>query len=257
MGEIINNQKIAPNIYKLDILAPEISEKAQAGQFVHIKLRSDNLSYDPLLRRPFSIHDIDRGIGIITLIYRVVGRGSNLLSKYMKGEELDILGPLGRGFQIQFSAKNIFIIGGGMGIVPLYFLTRELKNNNIKLFLGGANREEMNYFSKIFTFNNVELNMASIDGSIGFKGTVIDLLREKYNVLKANFLYSCGPKKMLIEVQKLAKNNNIPGELSLEERMGCGIGVCLSCICKTIYGNKRVCKEGPVFPIDEVILNES
>lgn len=252
--KVINNNQISEEYFLMKIDGGSCLDKIKPGQFLHIKVQNDE-SVDPLLRRPLSIHDINYKNNSISLLYRLVGRGTRKLSKYKPEDLLNILGPLGNGFNTNFTNKNILVIGGGMGIAPLYLLTKSLvRNNSIMVLLGGNSSDDMNYFNNCFGNLNIKLKIATMDGSLGFSGTVIDMWNNVNNEI--DFIYSCGPKPMLKEVQKKTNRLNISGEVSLEERMGCGIGVCLSCTCSTEKGNQRVCQEGPVFPINEVVFDD-
>ena len=225
------------------------------GQFYQLKI-TGNYSCDPLLRRPLSIHDFDKKKGLLSFVYRVVGRGTELLSNFVSGDKVNILGPLGNGFKKDFKKKNILIIGGGMGVAPLSYLARNLiGENKIEVFLGFNNAEEAEYFNKEFQKYSLKVRISTMDGSAGFKGNLLELLYDYIDRKEmADYFFSCGPRQMLKELQKLSSKYNIPGQVSLEERMGCGTGVCLSCVCKTVNGNQRVCSEGPVFNIQDVIF---
>lgn len=251
--KVNSNYQVGPGLYRMDIISPEITEQSKPGQFVHIKV-NNRFSYDPLLRRPFSIHDIEPGKGLFSIIYKVVGRGTEILSRYSAGESIDVLGPLGKGFYTKFNGRDIVLIGGGMGIAPLIYLLKHLrKDNNVIVIIGARNKEHLNFFEDIFAINKVKLYTATLDGSGGFKGTVIDVLKEKR--ICGDYVYACGPEGMLVEVQKYGIKEGIAGEFSLEARMGCGTGLCLSCVIKTRRGNKRVCKDGPVFSLEEVVFD--
>ncbi|MGM0436851.1 MAG: dihydroorotate dehydrogenase electron transfer subunit [Bacillota bacterium] len=253
--KIKSNKKIGPKIYKMQLKSSEkISGKP--GQFIHLKINSD--SYDPLLRRPFSIFDLNSEKNLLTIIYKICGKGTQLMKKLKKGDKVEVLESLGNGFNLNKKNENIILLGGGMGIAPLYFLAKELKDkNNIKVLLGANNQSELNFLKNKFSKLEIEVYNTTMDGSLGFKGTVIELLNNsKINKNEIDYIYSCGPTEMLKELQLLIKNQNIEAEASLEERMGCGVGVCLSCTVKTTNGNMRACKEGPVFPLKEVIFNE-
>ncbi len=256
MPKIISNDKISSDYYYMKIKAPEIAVKGLPGQFVHIKVNSDDQSFDPLLRRPFSFFDIDKENGIIEIAYCIVGRGTRILSGY-KSQKLDILGPLGNSFNYTLKNKNIFIIGGGMGIAPLYYLSKKLsKENKVNVLLGGNTGKDLRFFINKFQKLSLNLKTATMDGSRGFKGTVTELWQDSFDLNKIDYLFSCGPEPMLKEIKDTADRYEIQGEVSLEERMGCGIGVCLSCTCKTKEGNKRICTSGPVLPLEEVIFDD-
>ena len=230
--------------------------EANPGQFIHLKIKND--SYDPLLRRPFSIFDVNKKNNLLTIFYKVCGRGTKLMTEIKNGEEVDVLENLGNGFNLKMKNKNLVLIGGGMGIAPLYYLAKKLaKTNRLRVLLGAQNKEELIFLNNKFSKLDLKLDNATIDGSLGFKGNVVDLLK---NIIKdkqkIDYIYSCGPTPMLKELKKIVINNDIETEASLEERMGCGVGVCLSCTVRTSNGNKRACKEGPVFPLKEVIFDE-
>ncbi len=245
------NTQITDEYFLLELEAAELNDIIEPGQFLNIRL-SNTENYDPLLRRPLSIHDINIEKNSVFLLYRLVGKGTKLLSKFKPGEYLDIIGPLGTGFMTDIENKDILIVGGGMGIAPLYYLSKELSiHNKLTIFLGGSKENDLKYFAEKFYKISNDIKLATIDGSMGYMGNVIELWEslEEYNY---DYIYACGPIPMLVCVQELARNNNIKGQVSLEERMGCGIGLCLSCVCQTKDGNQRVCKEGPVFPLKKV-----
>lgn len=250
--KIVKNEQVGLDYFLLEVFAPHDYNKVQPGNFFHLKLSSQGV--DPLLRRPLSIHDVNYQKKTWCFLYRVVGRGTSILTDFKEGAEINILGPLGNSFTLT-QDKEVTLLGGGMGIAPLYCLLKQIYNDcRVNVFIGGNNKNEFMYLYNKISDLALDVNYATIDGSSGFKGTVLDIWKNKG--IKGNYLYSCGPEPMLKEIQKIAIKNNISGEFSLEERMGCGIGVCLSCVCKTKNGNKRVCKEGPVFPIAEVIFND-
>lgn len=263
MAEVITNRKVGTDYYFLELSDDHIDENWQPGRFLHLKVSRDK-AYDPLLRRPFSLFDVNPQKGTFSLLYCVVGRGTRILTDFGPGEKIDYLGPLGHGFFLP-EGKEIIVIGGGMGTAPLFYLCRKLTlRNRVTLLLGGNICTDVEFFQNKFGALDLDIELATMDGSIGLGGTVIDLWNDLYvddkhdGDLKKDFdyLYACGPEPMLAEVQKLAQKYEIEGEISLEERMGCGIGVCLSCVCDTREGNQRVCKEGPVFNLDEVIFDE-
>lgn len=250
--KILANDKIAPGYYKMALASPHIAKTARPGQFVHIKV---NDGYEPLLRRPFSIHSIKNN-DIIEILYRVVGKGTTLLSEKEVGEELDVLGPLGNGFKIDKEGMKFVIIAGGAGIAPLFLLTKNLIHySNDVIVLIGAKSKELILCEQEFKDLGLEAQIATEDGSYGHKGVVTDLLY----LLPATSLslFACGPAIMLHEVANFSIKNNLPCQLSLESRMACGLGACLGCVIKVKNGvktaYKRVCKEGPVFDAKEII----
>ncbi|MFW5979853.1 MAG: dihydroorotate dehydrogenase electron transfer subunit [Bacillota bacterium] len=253
--EILSNIQVGPDIYKLKIKSTEICNNAKPGQFVHIKVNKNN--NDPLLRRPLSIFDRNQKGETISLLYKIYGRGTKILSEYKKGEKIDILGPLGNNFSTNIKDKKILVIAGGMGAAPLYFLTKALSaSNKISVILGSENKYKLSYI--INSFMQLDLNLYSTTISEKNKNVIDYWLELKENGLLNNInkVFTCGPRPMLKTIQQICENDRTPAEVSLEERMGCGIGVCLSCICETIEGNKRLCQEGPVLPLSEVNFDE-
>jgi len=250
------------------VSTPGIARQARPGQFVHLRCQN---SIEPLLRRPFSFHRIKGGS--FEILYKVIGRGTNLLAKRRKGDTIDILGPLGNGFDIQRTSgsrgspslepsraqprgeRTAILIAGGIGVAPLLALAEELTDRRNCLVLIGAKTKKRILCAKDFKKLGVKVHLATDDGSRGYKGFVTDLLR-KVLLLTVNCelssIYACGPKLMLKEVARIAKSFRIVAYGSLEENMACGIGACLGCAIKTRDGYKRVCKDGPVFNLQEI-----
>lgn len=250
--EIKSNIEIAKNIFELKLIGDFKKNVFQAGKFLHLKC-SENIH--PLLRRPMSICDIADNETELTILYRVEGAGTQLISKKKPGDFINMLAPLGVAYDLNVKEnEQIFLVGGGIGVPPLYYLAKELKAKGakIKSFLGFRNKEE-SFYTKEFAQLG-DLVIASVDGSIGHQGFVTDTL-----TLDFDYLYSCGPTAMFNTLQKI-----IPEEknayITMEERMGCGVGACLACVCKTnpkYFPNKnylRACKEGPVFKLHELQL---
>jgi len=266
--KILYNKKIQGNYFHLVLRAPKITKESLPGQFLNIKV---NDAYEPLLRRPFSIHRV-RGVNA-ELLYEVVGRATEVLSHRKPGEYLDAIGPLGNGFTLNTKHKTLnILVAGGMGVAPLTFLTEKLteiknpclsgrqENAKIKiLVLVGAKTKNEILCEREFRDLGCEVKISTDDGSKGFKGKITELLKElllknstNSKQLK-NSIYACGPRPMLKEISRVSKKYNIPAQVSLEEHMACGIGACLGCAVNTKEGFKRVCKEGPVFNGDEII----
>ncbi|MBL7068785.1 MAG: dihydroorotate dehydrogenase electron transfer subunit [Candidatus Omnitrophica bacterium] len=256
-AKIVSNKKVAAGRFKIRLAAPSISKAAEPGQFVMVKC-SDGL--DPLLRRPFSFHRIERGF--FELLYQVIGRGTAALSERKKGERLDVIGPLGNGFDA-LSAKryplNAILVAGGIGVAPLLALAERLAHSveriAFSIFIGARNKEHL-LCEKDFKKLGARLYVAAEDGSKGYKGLVTDLLKKelyaKRSTLNAK-VYACGPRDMLKAVADIARLKHFPCEVSLEEKMACGIGACLGCAVKTLIGHKMVCKDGPVFNAGDII----
>ena len=258
-AEIVANKVIVPGFWLIDMLAPAIAEEAQPGQFLHIRCSEGN---DPLLRRPLSIHYADQKTGHVGVLYQEAGEGTMWLSKRNNGL-LDVLGPLGRGFTLPTEKQRLVLVGGGIGIAPLFFLLRELSAagyaSDTTLFLGARNVQQL-FIEKDAQKLGFTVRSATDDGSTGYHGLVTDLLAEALQQetgKKPDFVYACGPSPMLEKVCSILNEAETAGEVSLEERMGCGVGACLSCVCKTkgeeSFAYRRVCVEGPVFKAKEVI----
>lgn len=236
--KIKENKQLSNDIYLMK-LEGDLSEIKNPGEFVEIKL--DNY----YLRRPISVHNYSKNE--LTLLYKVLGRGTNDLSKYQIGKELDVLVGLGNGFDISKSNKPL-LIAGGIGIAPMYNLALKFNKLGIKpTLIYGVSRESdlvlIDEFSKI-----CNLIICSDDGSHGFKGNVVSYLKE--NKIDFDKYYACGPQVMLKYLKQYSEN----GYVSLEARMGCGFGACMGCSIATTHGPKRVCKEGPVFEASEVLF---
>jgi dihydroorotate dehydrogenase electron transfer subunit len=247
--KILDNIEIAPNIHKIEIERVAGFGAIKPGQFLHIKC-SD--AY--LLRRPISISSVEKDkIGIVV---RKAGEGTVLLCDRKKGETLDVLGPLGNGFTIDEGQRGI-VIGGGIGTAPLLQLVKNLKERQVTVLLG---YKETPYLVEEFKEYAKDVEVATEDGSAGYKGYVTDLLKRKLKKDGADIIYSCGPEIMLKKVQQIASEYKVKSQLSIEERMACGVGACLVCTCKvaTDGGVKhvRTCKDGPVFSGDEVMFHE-
>lgn len=255
MYEIFSNKEVGPDIYHLVLKCEGLEKEVEAGQFFNIKLSGIN-SYDPLLRRPLSVFDFSNESKRVEFVYKVVGKGTEILANYDPGEKLDLLGPLGSPFSISDrQSANIHLIGGGMGIAPLYLLAKKLKDLPIKVFLGAANKAELEFFADKFKNLGVEIHLAAMEEKLEIKGTALRLWDNYLKSELPSFVYCCGPEPLLSAVEIKALKEKIPGEISIEKRMGCGFGVCLSCSCESRNENeknKRACVEGPVFAFGEV-----
>ena len=237
MYKVSYNKKIAKNTYKM-VLEGDTSNIKASGQFVNIKL--DGL----FLRRPISICDFDSET--ITIIYKVVGEGTKQMSEIPVGAELDVLAGLGNGFDTSKSGQSPLLIGGGAGLPPMLALAKELLSEGKKpTVIAGFNTKDEVFLEDEFKKLSVPFTVTTLDGSYGIKGLVTDTMKSDYT-----YFYACGPLPMLKAVSDKADTD---GEISLEERMGCGFGVCMGCSRRTVKGSKRICKDGPVFRKEEII----
>lgn len=253
-AEIIKQEFLIDDIYSMWIKCPSVAADAHSGQFVSLYTKDSAR----LLPRPISICEIDKKGGSIRLVYRTVGAGTKEFSTMRKGDTIEIVGPIGNGYNLECSKP--VLMGGGIGIPPMLQLARELNQkglskDDITVILGYRDSTFLlNEFKKLAT-----IFISSDTGSVGTKGTVIDAARE-YGIT-GDMLYACGPKPMLRAVKEYAYEKDCHAQVSLEERMACGIGACLACVCRTtekdehsqVY-NKRICVDGPVFYVDEVEL---
>ncbi len=249
-GIVRSNKKVGLDLWEMELIAPALASEARPGQFVHIRVSENQ---DPLLRRPLSLYDVDLAQGLIALLYKVVGRGTELLSRYKNDQPIDLMGPLGRGFSL-VQDRRVLLVGGGVGIAPLLFLGRELiaLNNQIIVLQGVKNREETCPQPR-FTELGMEYRIATMDGSLGFKGLVTDLMKQYIDPEGIDHIYTCGPEPMMAVVADFAARHDLSGEMSLEEYMACGVGACLGCARKLKGSHShyvKVCQDGPVFPFD-------
>ncbi len=259
---IIENSQMARDIWRMKIYSPEITKAAYPGQFLMLRVRDELL---PLLRRPFSFSTINVSEGIFSILYKVVGHGTRLMTKMLAGESVGVLAPLGRGFsKPPDGTKRVWLLAGGIGIAPFFALLEMLKRDSskleISLFYGAATGEEL-VDCRFFENNNCKVNLCTDDGTCGLHGLITDSVERACSLtILPDFFYSCGPTPMQSKVIEWAKCNGIRGQVSMETYMACGMGVCLGCsISKKFFtGNKneetnylRVCREGPVFSIGE------
>lgn len=238
--EIESNRPLTEQVFEMR-LRGDASAIRRAGQFVNIAVEG------LFLRRPISVCDFTDDT--LTLIYKVVGEGTARMAKMQAGERLDILTGLGNGFDADRTISKALLVGGGVGVPPLYRLTKDLvaRGKEVTAVLG-FNRADEIFYADEFAAAGARVIIATADGSVGTKGFVTDAIRE--NGVKFDYFYACGPLPML---RALCDATAADGELSFEERMGCGFGACMGCSCKTHNGNKRICKEGPVLRKDEII----
>ncbi|MBE6029995.1 MAG: dihydroorotate dehydrogenase electron transfer subunit [Clostridiales bacterium] len=235
--EIIENIEIAPNVMRMK-LEGDTSAITRPGQFVNIKL--DGF----FLRRPISVNDCEDNI--LTIIYKVVGKGTEVM-KEMKDGKLDILTGLGNGYDIEKAGDAPLLIGGGAGVPPMYMLAKKLIENGAEpSVILGFNKAEEVFYEEEFEALGVPVTVTTVDGSYGVKGFVTDAMKN----MEYTYFFTCGPEPMLKAIDGVA---NTSGQLSFEERMGCGFGACMGCSCETKYGTKRICKDGPVLEREEII----
>ena len=235
--EIQSNEQIAKNVYRMQLGGDTTG--ILPGQFVNIRVQGQ------FLRRPISVCNI--ADGILTIIYKVVGVGTEAMSKLAEGTQLDILTVLGNGYDLTKAGDSPLLVGGGVGVPPMYMLARQLREmgKDVRVILGFNTKDEV-FYEDEFRALGCDVTVTTVDGSHGVKGFVTNALDGKQS-----YYYTCGPLPMIKALLQAAGTN---GEVSMEERMGCGFGACMGCTIQTTIGPKRVCKEGPVFPAEELIL---
>lgn len=255
-AKLLKKEELKPGIFKFSVQADEIVNTAKPGNFIEIRVNDD---IEPFLRRPISIYNMEKEKGILEFIFQVKGKGTTILSKRSEGELIDIVGPLGFGTFKYSSYENLAVIGGGIGVFPLYELAKNAKkeNKNVNTYLGFRNKDLV-VLEDEFKQVSTQLTITTDDGSYAQKGFAIDFLKKDIEDGKIDSIYACGPLPMLRAVRELAIEKNIPCQISLEERMACGLGVCLGCAVKTAKSPKEapeywhVCKAGPVFQAKDV-----
>ena len=237
---ITENIPLTKNVYRMG-LAGDTSDITVSGQFVNILL--DGF----YLRRPISV--CDRENGLLTIIYKVVGKGTEAMAKMTAGQTLDVLTGLGNGYDLTKCGDKPLLIGGGVGVPPLYMLAKQLREagKEVSVILGFNTKDEV-FCEEDFKALGCTVTVTTVDGSYGVKGFVTNALPEEYS-----YFYTCGPEPMLKALYKATKTS---GQFSFEERMGCGFGACMGCSCKTVTGNKRICKEGPVLVKEDIIWDK-
>jgi len=263
-GMVIKNDRIKPLYFLLGISCPPIAKQIKPGQFVMLKVSEDR---SPLLRRPFSVYQNcpdnypeKKKRGCLFILYKKVGKGTRKMTALKKGQKVNLIGPLGNGFALPPlpSSASIILIGGGVGIVSLYPLAEALRDSKLFVFIGGKNREDILCVEDFKKLNSA-IFIATEDGSLGVKGTVVDLFLTQKKKFKRNsrpYLYTCGPVAMVETLAKSVNFKNFICQASLETRMGCGFVACWGCVVKTNHPQtpyQRVCEDGPVFRLEDIL----
>jgi dihydroorotate dehydrogenase electron transfer subunit len=271
LSKILFNTEVSPGYYRMGLDCPEIASGAVPGQFIMVRVSNQ---WDPLLRRPFAIHRVKRAntkgestgsYSQAEVLYKVVGKGTEIMSEMKEDDEIDLLGPMGKGYRIDTDIRTAILVGGGIGVAPILSLAENIilqcsELKSLLLLLGGKGRDDVlcvEEFEKL----GVEVRAATEDGSLGQQGVVVDLLLDylksrDYSPGSSTHCFACGPDTMLREVSKITGEKSIPCQLSLEARMACAVGACLGCVVKTKAGGnvyKKVCKDGPVFDSNDII----
>ena len=239
--EIISNSPLTESVFRM-VLQGDTSVVTASGQFVNIKLEG------LYLRRPISVCDLEGDK--LTIIYKVVGKGTEQMSCMLPGDKLDVLTGLGNGYDLSLSGDQPVLLGGGIGVPPMYLLAKELlkQGKKVSVILGFNTKSEI-FYEVEFKKLGCDVTVTTVDGSYGTKGFVTTALE----AIDYSYFYTCGPEPMLKAVYKAS---NTSGQMSFEKRMGCGFGACMGCSCKTITGYKRICKEGPVIKKEEILWED-
>lgn len=262
--KILSNQEISPGYFRMRILAPGFGAAARPGQFIMFRVQP---ALPPLLRRPFGIFrtgflppdcDGQPPKEYLEILYKVVGTGTGIMSELHQGDRVEVLGPLGKGFDLGPADEEKILVGGGIGLVPLYMLARELtRSSKVRLLMGGRTREDILAVTE-FERLGVETYVSTDDGSLGEEGLVTKVLERKLGKYHAAGVYACGPMPMLEAVQRICAGRGIPLQVSLEALMACGVGACLGCVVKGVGHSDEdprylcSCKEGPVFRAEQL-----
>ncbi len=247
--QVLSVQNLGTDVFVMRCFCPEIAKRARPGQFVHVKC-GDDRAY--ILRRPFSIHRVTSD-NAFELLIRKVGKGTKYLSTVTPQSQLDMIGPLGTGFDIPEPTKKAVVVAGGLCVAPMMFLAEELIARHIRLYtvIGAQSRDELYYYMD-FKRMGRDVYVATDDSSQGHGGFASDLVPRAIEDGAPDVIYACGPHEMLAAVAGCAREYRIPCQVSLEASMACGVGACLSCACETTEGPQRVCVEGPVFDADRI-----
>jgi len=252
LAEIISREQVAGDTFRFTVKAPGIASTSRPGQFVMVRTGE---GLDPLLRRPFSIHQVADG-GLVQILFKVIGKGTQALADMESGRNMDILGPIGHGFTLANDSQH-FLVGGGIGIAPLLFLARRILKKSepfsVRVFLGARTKEEIVFLAEEFESMGLSVETTTEDGSFGKQGLVTELMRDLQQE-KPVMIYGCGPYPMLRAVANICRKNSWGCQVSLETMMACGLAACLGCAVQRadMKGYVHVCKDGPVFDMDDV-----
>lgn len=246
IGKVVRQQQLNANTKLIEICAPEIANVAEPGQFVNVKVTKHTA---PLLRRPFGVAAVNKEEGTFCLIYRIIGEATHMLMDLVAGDELNIVGPLGRGFDM--SAKRPLLVGGGTGLAPLHYLAQAFGRRGTDVLMGGRTATEL-FWTDLYADLSSNVYTTTDDGSLGAKGTVMVLLKDLLAEGEYDVVYVCGPVPMMKAVAAACAEAGVKCQVSLEKYMACGLGACLSCACEGVGKRLKVCKDGPVFWAEEV-----
>lgn len=259
---VLSVKNLVGEIYLMRMSCPAVAESAVPGQFVNIKVNNE---LEPFLRKPFSICRRSEKEGWIEVLWKIVGKGTEIMSRYQPGEVVNLVGPLGRGYSIPPDLQTALLVGGGLGVAPLPFLCAEIQKlgKPVEAFLGAKSDNELTMVEAFKDFGS-EVYLATEDGSLGKRGLVTEILLERLNqitVLQGVYLYSCGPNPLLQAIMDISEEWSVGGEIAIETMMGCGFGICMGCPVQARDGKtgggvfKLTCVDGPVFNTTEILLD--
>lgn len=260
-GLIFVNEQVGPDLFALEVGAPKIASLVRPGQFVHALIPGMEAH---ILRRPFSIYSAVPEIGLIEILYQSVGFGTRHMNEFKLQDKLDLIGPLGQGWNPPAEAKRVLMVAGGVGAAPLYMLSKQLASKGVvvDVVMGARSKNSLvchERYRALFDERDLSLDnlrCATDDGSFGHPGFNIDLVEAALSENTYDYAAVCGPEPMMQRVAQMMNDARVPCELSLEKRMACGVGACLSCVVQTDEGMKRACFDGPIFDSRKVIFDE-
>ena len=250
--EVRSNEAVAPGLYLMQLSSPKIAAALQPGQFVHMKLPG---MQDHILRRPFSVYRTEPASGVLDILYQVVGYGTNHMTQLVAGSKASLIGPVGQGWHLPDSDCGVLLVGGGVGAAPLYMLGQQLAQAGRKLHvvLGAQTRAALATYDDYLSLPGVSVAPATDDGSFGHAGFCTQPAQEAIDSGDYGFVACCGPEPLMRIVSAMAIQAGIECQVSMERRMACGVGACLSCVVETDEGKKRACVDGPVFDARKVV----
>ena len=252
MATVLSNQNVGPRLYIMMLRCPQIAEQVMPGQFVHVQLTGFE---NHILRRPISVFDVNREEGTITLVYQVVGVGTEWMTTVAEGAHLDLIGAIGQGWTVPEAGQRVLIVGGGVGSAPLFILSKMARQAGaqVDIVLAAATKDALVTLPYYTEAHGGEPVCATDDGTYGFAGFATEPAKKLLAETTYDRVYVCGPEPLMHIIANLAAEAHVPCELSMEKRMACGVGACLSCIVETVDGRKRSCVDGPVFPAEKVV----
>lgn len=247
--KIVENRYVGDKYYLMKVKAPKAAKASKAGQFFMIKCK-DSVR---VLRRPISLHHADESNEILEFYYETVGKGTAEFAKLQAGDEINIQGPLGQGFDTSVEGKKVILVGGGMGMAPLKLLAEKLQEKNEVRFIAGGRDEGAVKIVGNYNLPKEDITVTTDDGSVGIKGNTVQVLKELLAEGECDVVYTCGPHGMMLAVADTAYKAGVRCQISLEERMACGVKACVGCSIKTKAGMKKVCADGPVFDAEDIL----